>query len=81
MTNNAESELGVQFVQTCLSKNLGSFGYERLSLLKWKKTIARKKCRVCSMEHTSDKFQKGIREIFLPFQGGISKMYKIYSKT
>ena len=29
------------------------------------------------MTHTCDKFQKGIREIFLPFQGGLSKMYKI----
>ena len=30
--------------------------------------------------HTCDKFQKDIREIFLSFQGGFSKMYKIYRK-
>ena len=30
--------------------------------------------------HTCDKFQKGIREIFLSFQGGFSKMYGIYRK-
>ena len=29
-------------------------------------------------QHTCDKFQKGIREIFLSFQGGLSKMYRIY---
>ena len=28
--------------------------------------------------HTCDKFQKRIREIFLSFQGGLSKMYRIY---
>ena len=31
-------------------------------------------------EHTCVKFQKGIREIFLSFQGGFSKMYRIYRK-
>ena len=31
-------------------------------------------------DHTCDKLQKGIREIFLPFQGGFSKMYRIYRK-
>ena len=30
--------------------------------------------------HTCDKFEKGIREIFLSFQGGFSKMYRIYKK-
>ena len=30
--------------------------------------------------HTRDKFQKGIREIFFSFQGGLSKMYRIYRK-
>ena len=30
--------------------------------------------------HKCDEFQKGIREIFLSFQGGLSKMYRIYSK-
>ena len=30
--------------------------------------------------HRCDKFQKGIREIFLLFQGGLSKMYRIYRK-
>ena len=30
--------------------------------------------------HTCDKFQKGIREIFFSFQGGLSKMYRIYRK-
>ena len=30
--------------------------------------------------HTCDKFQKGIREIFLSFQGGFSKMYRIHKK-
>ena len=30
--------------------------------------------------HTCDKLQKGIREIFLSFQGGFSKMYRIYRK-
>ena len=29
---------------------------------------------------TCDKLQKGIREIFLSFQGGFSKMYRIYRK-
>ena len=31
-------------------------------------------------DHTCDKLQKGIREIFLSFQGGFSKMYRIYRK-
>ena len=31
-------------------------------------------------KHTCDKLQKGIREIFLSFQGGFSKMYRIYRK-
>ena len=30
--------------------------------------------------HTCDKFLKGIREIFLSFQGGLWKMYRIYKK-
>ena len=30
--------------------------------------------------HTRDKFQQGIGEIFLSFQGGFSKMYRIYRK-
>ena len=30
--------------------------------------------------HTCDKFQKGIREIFLSFQGGLLKMFRIYRK-
>ena len=30
--------------------------------------------------HTCDKLQKGIREIFLSFQGGFSNMYRIYRK-
>ena len=29
------------------------------------------------MEHTCDKFEKEIREVFFSFQGGFSKMYKI----
>ena len=37
--------------------------------------------KVClDAAHTCDKFQKGIREIFLSFQGGLSKMYRIYRK-
>ena len=28
-------------------------------------------------DHTCDKLQKGTREIFLSFQGGFSKMYRI----
>ena len=28
--------------------------------------------------HTCDKLQKGIREVFLSFKGGFSKMYRIY---
>ena len=31
-------------------------------------------------DHTCDKLQKGIRKIFLSFQGGFSKMYRIYRK-
>ena len=31
-------------------------------------------------DHTCDKLQKGISEIFLSFQGGFSKMYRIYRK-
>ena len=31
--------------------------------------------------HTCDKFQKGIREIFLSFQGGLSKKHTIYRKN
>ena len=31
-------------------------------------------------DHTCDKLQKGIREIFLSFRGGFSKMYRIYRK-
>ena len=30
--------------------------------------------------HTCDKLQKSTREIFLSFQGGFSKMYRIYRK-
>ena len=30
--------------------------------------------------YTCDKFQKGIRKSFLSFQGGLSKMYRIYKK-
>ena len=30
--------------------------------------------------HTCDKFQKGIREIFLSFQGGLLKLYRTYRK-
>ena len=30
--------------------------------------------------HTCDKLQKGIREIFLSFQGAFSKLYRIYRK-
>ena len=30
---------------------------------------------------TCDKFQKGIREIVLSFQGGLLEMYRIYRKT
>ena len=32
-------------------------------------------------DHTCDKLQKGIREIFLSFQGRFSKMYRIYRKV
>ena len=32
------------------------------------------------MMHTCDMFQKGIWEIFCSFQGGFSKMYRIYRK-
>ena len=31
-------------------------------------------------DHTCDKLQKGIREIFLAFQEGFSKVYRIYRK-
>ena len=31
-------------------------------------------------DHTCDKLQKGTGEIFLSFQGGFSKMYRIYRK-
>ena len=34
-----------------------------------------------SEKHTCDKFQKGIREIFVSFQGGLSKMYRIYYRN
>ena len=36
--------------------------------------------RFYSYTHTCDKLQKGIREIFLSFKGGFSKMYRIYRK-
>ena len=36
--------------------------------------------RLMKLHHTCDKFQKGISEIFLSFQGGFSKMYRIYRK-
>ena len=29
-------------------------------------------------KHTCDEFKRGIREIFLPFQGDFSKMYRMY---
>ena len=35
-------------------------------------------CLISGILHTCDKFQKGIREIFLSFQGELSKMYRIY---
>ena len=31
-------------------------------------------------DHTCDKLQRGIREIFLSFQGGFSKNYRIFRK-
>ena len=31
-------------------------------------------------DHTCDKLQKGIMKLFLSFQGGFSKMYRIYRK-
>ena len=31
-------------------------------------------------DHTCDKLQKGIREIFLSFKGSFSKMYRTYRK-
>ena len=31
-------------------------------------------------DHTCDKLRKGIREICLSFQGGFTKMYRIYRK-
>ena len=31
-------------------------------------------------DHTCDKLQKSTREMFLSFQGGFSKMYRIYRK-
>ena len=40
-------------------------------------TVLRVLLVACVM-HTCDKFQKGIGEIFLSFQGGFSKMYRIY---
>ena len=30
--------------------------------------------------HTCDKLKKGIREVIFSFQGGFSKMYRIYRK-
>ena len=30
--------------------------------------------------HTCDEFESGIREIFLSFQGGFWKMYRLYRK-
>ena len=30
--------------------------------------------------HTCDKFEKGLREVFFSFQGGFSKLYRIYRK-
>ena len=30
--------------------------------------------------HTCDKLKKGIREVFFSFQGGFSKIYRIYRK-
>ena len=30
--------------------------------------------------HTCDKLKERIREVFFSFQGGFSKMYRIYSK-
>ena len=30
--------------------------------------------------HTCDEFECGIREIFLSFQGGFRKMYRLYRK-
>ena len=30
--------------------------------------------------HTCDKFKKGIREVFFSFQGGFSKLYRMYRK-
>ena len=31
-----------------------------------------------TLTHSCDKFQRGIREVFLSFPGGFSKMYRIY---
>ena len=36
---------------------------------------------ISGQPHSSDKFKKGIREVFFSFQGGLSKMYRIYRKS
>ena len=33
-----------------------------------------------TVSHTCDQFRKRIREVFFSFQGGFSKMYRIYRK-
>ena len=38
------------------------------------------KVNIISFWHTGDKFQKGNRKIFISFQGGLSKMYRINRK-
>ena len=36
--------------------------------------------KVKNLNHTCDEFESEMREIFLPFQGDFSKMYRIYKK-
>ena len=35
---------------------------------------------IIHISHTCDEFESGFREIFLSFQGGFLKMYRIYKK-
>ena len=49
-------------------------------------TSDRRRCDITLMScarwdrHTCDEFESEMREIFLPFQGGFSKMYRICKK-
>ena len=58
-------------------KNMGPLIFHACSIHRIFKILS---LTILDCMHTCDKFQKGIREIFLSFHGGLTKIYSIYRK-